>query len=296
MFILKNALLELAIHPSGAELQKISAVQKHLEFMWDGNPEIWAGHAPNLFPIVGALKEDTFTFEYKNYTLPKHGFVRRNPNFTVENQSDQHLALKLTSSEATLKNYPFHFEYLVSYKLVDNQITVTYTVKNTGQKIMYFSVGGHPAFKCPLYPNEVYSDYSLEFEKAEHSLTHLINMSNGLLNLQTEPVFKSPKSIALHEHIFDQDALVFKDLKSDKITLNSKTHGEILTLSFTDFPFLGIWAKSKANFVCIEPWQGVADSENSNQILQDKEGIVALDNHKTYSASYTIEIHKAHLA
>lgn len=296
MFILKNALLELAIHSTGAELQKITSLQKNLEFMWDGNPEIWAGQAPHLFPIVGALKEAIFIYENKQYTLPKHGFARRSDAFTVEEKNDEHLTLKLVASEDTLKNYPFKFEFLVSYELLDNQIKITYTVVNRDDKVMYFSVGGHPAFKCPLYPEEVYSDYSLLFEHPETSETHLLDLQTGLLNSQTEPVFKKTDAIALHEHLFDNDALVFKDLKSNKITLTSKTHGEILNVSFTDFHFLGIWAKPKAKFVCIEPWQGVADSENSTQLLKDKEGIVALDNTKSYSASYTIEIHKTHLA
>jgi len=295
MFSLKNSLLELSINPIGAELQKISAVQNPLEFMWDGNPEIWASHAPNLFPIVGALKDNTYTYKNQTYALPKHGFVRHNPGFEVAHQSEQKLSLKLTTSEASLKNYPFQFEFVVSYELVDNAIKITYTVKNTDDKTLYFSVGGHPAFKCPLYPDEAYSDYTLEFDRAENALTHLINMDNGLLNLQTAPVFNTPHSINLHERLFEKDALVFKNLNSDTITLTSKIHGKILTVYFSDFPFLGIWAKPKANYVCIEPWQGVADSENSNQLLTEKEGIVALDNHKTYSASYTIEIHKAHL-
>lgn len=296
MFSLKNALLELAIHPTGAELQKIFAVKNNMEFMWDGNPEFWTGHAPNLFPIVGALKENTFFYDNKSYTLPKHGFVRHNTSFLVEEKSDQQLTLKLVSSEETLKNYPFQFEYLVSYELLDNRIKITYTVKNKDEKTMYFSVGGHPAFKCPLNSDEVYSDYTLEFNQPENSVTHLINMENGLLNLDSKPIFSTPQTLNLHEHLFDKDALVFKDLKSDKITLTSKKYGEILNVSFPDFPFMGIWAKPKANFVCIEPWQGVADSENSTQLLKDKEGIVALDKSKIYSASYTIEIHKTHLA
>lgn len=97
------------------------------------------------------------------------------------------------------------------------------------------------------------------------------------------------------DHLFDKDALVFKDLKSRKITLESKKHGVILDFNFEDYPFLGIWAKPNANFVCIEPWQGLADSENSSQILKEKEGIVALEKNKTYNASYTIQIHESHL-
>lgn len=295
MYILKNSLLELAIHPLGAELQKITAVKNDLEFMWDGDPDIWSGHAPNLFPIVGELKDGTFIFENKAYHLPRHGFARHSNNFIVEEQHDNLLSLKLSYSEATLRNYPFKFDYFVTYALEQNQIKITYTVKNKDEKTIYFSVGGHPAFKCPVYPNETYEDYSLQFEHPDTSPTHLLNVDTGLFNSQTEAVFKTPGTIPLHAHLFDKDALVFKDLKSKNVALMSKNHGEILNFNFDGFPYLGIWAKPNANFVCIEPWQGLADSESSNQILKDKEGIVALEKNKTYKASYSIEIHESHL-
>lgn len=295
MYTLKNDLLKISIHPLGAELQKISAVKDGLEFMWDGDPEVWSSHAPNLFPIVGTLKDDVFFYNNTSYSLRRHGFARLSDAFTVEEKSDHHLIFKLKSSEETLQNYPFNFEFLVIYELVENQIKITYTIKNRDDKTIYFSVGGHPAFKCPLFPEENYNDYALRFERYENSETHLLNLKTGLFNLQTEPVFNTPTTIALHDHLFDKDALVFKDLKSNQVTLNSKNHGDILSVYFEDFPFLGIWAKPKANFVCIEPWQGLADSENSTQILIDKEGIVALANNKTYSASYSIEIHKRHI-
>lgn len=295
MFTLKNALLKICIHPEGAELQKISAVKNAKEFMWDGNPDIWASHAPNLFPIVGELKEGTFLYENKSYHLSRHGFARHSDDFVLSDNSENHLTFTLEYSEETLLIYPFRFEYSVTYELVANSVKITYTVKNEDDKTIYFCLGGHPAFKCPVYPDENYEDYSLQFEHPETSRTHLLNLNTGLFTGQTETVFKTPHTIQLNYHLFDKDALVFKDLKSRKVSLESKKHGEILNLKFEDFPFLGIWAKPNADFVCIEPWQGLADSEDSNQILKDKEGIIALKENKTYSASYTIEIHERHL-
>lgn len=296
MFILKNSLLEISIHSVGAELQKISAVNNALQFMWDGNPEVWSGHAPNLFPIVGELKDGKYLYDSKSYNLSRHGFARHSHGFVLSDKSDSRLTFTLEYSEKTLLVYPFKFKYSVTYELVANAIHITYTVKNSDDKNIYFCLGGHPAFKCPVYPNETYEDYSLQFEHPETSQTHLLNLKTGLFTSDTEAVFDTPNSIALNYHLFDKDALVFKDLKSRKVTLKSKKHGEILSFNFEDFPFLGIWAKPKANFVCIEPWQGLADSEDSNQILKQKEGIVALEENQTYSATYTIEIHESHLA
>ncbi len=295
MFTLKNALLKISVHPEGAELRKICAIKNAHEFMWNGNPEIWSSHAPNLFPIVGGLKDGQFFYDEKSYKLPKHGLVRHCDDFVLTYKSDKHLTFTLEYSEETLLIYPFKFEYSVTYELVENALKITYTIQNVDDKTIYFCLGGHPAFKCPVYADENYDDYSLKFEHPETSKTHLLNLDSGLFTGQTEAAFNTPKTIDLNYHLFDKDALVFKDLKSRKVTLQSKKYGEILNVKFEDFPFLGIWAKPNANFVCIEPWQGLADSEDSNQILKDKEGIVTLDKNNTYIASYTIEIHESHL-
>lgn len=295
MFNLKNDLLEISIHPLGAELQKITSTKFATEFMWDGDPDVWRGHSPNLFPIVGALKNNEYVYENTIYHLSRHGFVRHDHIFSIADKTEHQITFKLEDSEDTYEIYPFRFMFLISYALEANTIKISYTVKNTDDKKIYFSVGGHPAFKCPLFEDERYDDYSLHFEHPENSQTHLLNLETGLFTGQTEPVFHSPQNIPLRHDLFDKDALVFKDLKSDEVSLKSNNHGEILKMTFKDFPYLGIWAKPKGNFVCIEPWQGLADSEDTNQIFKDKEGIVALDAGKEYTASYHIEIHKSHL-
>lgn len=295
MHTLKNNKLEIAVKKTGAELCKITSVKNKTDFMWHADPEVWGSFAPNLFPIIGALKDDTYFFENKTYTLPKHGFVRHNDAITLHKQTENSLTFKLTSNEDLLKNYPFQFEFLMTYTLTDNAIEVKHTIKNKDSKTMYFSVGGHPAFKCPVYENEDYEDYFLEFEHDETSKKHLINMENGLISSKTESVFNNTKKLPLTHDLFNADALVFKDLKSRKITLKSNKNGDILSVNYPDFPFMGIWAKPNGNYVCIEPWLGIADSETTNQNLKDKEGILSLDANKTFTAAYTIEIHNSHL-
>lgn len=295
MHTLKNNKLEIAVKKTGAELCKITSVKNKTDFMWHADPEVWGSFAPNLFPIIGALKDDTYFFENKTYTLPKHGFVRHNDAITLHKQTENSLTFKLTSNEDLLKNYPFQFEFLMTYTLTDNAIEVKHTIKNKDSKTMYFSVGGHPAFKCPVYENEDYEDYFLEFEHDETSKKHLINMENGLISSKTESVFNNTKKLPLTHDLFNADALVFKDLKSRKITLKSNKNGDILSVNYPDFPFMGIWAKPNGNYVCIEPWLGIADSETTNQNLKDKEGILSLDVNKTFEAAYTIEIHNSHL-
>ncbi len=132
-------------------------------------------------------------------------------------------------------------------------------------------------------------------EKTENSGSYLINMSNGLLTNQTKPIFDNNTTVNLRGDLFNEDALVFKDLKSRKVTLKHQDKGSVLSVTFKDFPFLGIWAKPDAPYVCIEPWLGIADSETTNQKIEDKEGIIALDAGKIFNASYSIEIEKRYL-
>jgi galactose mutarotase-like enzyme len=295
MFTLENNQLKIAVKKTGAELCKITSVKNDTEFMWNANPDVWGSYAPNLFPIIGALKNDIYLCETQIYKLPKHGFVRNNDAVVLHEQSSNSLTFKLAYNEDSLKVYPFKFEFYMTYKLNNNTIEVLHTVKNRDDKTMYFSVGGHPAFKCPVFENENYDDYFLEFEYAENSKTHLINMENGLISSKTKPLFNNSDKLPLAHDLFNEDALIFKDLKSKKVALKSKLHGAILTVSYNDFPYLGIWAKPTGNYVCIEPWLGIADNEATNQDFKTKEGILKLNVGDTFKASYSIEIHNSHL-
>ncbi|MDO6758965.1 aldose 1-epimerase family protein [Tamlana sp. 2_MG-2023] len=295
MFTLENDLLKIAVKKNGAELCQIQSTKHDTQFMWDANPDVWGSFAPNLFPIIGALKNGSYHFSGESYSLPKHGIIRNNTDIELHEQSKNSLTFKLIYNNDTLKVYPFKFEFYLTYTLKNSTITLTHSIKNVDSKTMYFSLGGHPAFKCPLNADEIYEDYQLEFEHEENSSTHLINMENGLISSETKPIFNASKTLALTHDLFNADALIFKDLKSKKVTLKSKNHGAILSVSYKDFPYLGIWAKPTGDYVCIEPWLGIADHENTNQDFKTKEGILQLELNKTFAASYTIEIDPKHL-
>lgn len=295
MFILENDKLRIAVKKEGAELCQINATKNNSTFMWHADPEVWGGYAPNLFPIIGALKNDSYTHKNISYKMQKHGFVRNNKAITLHKQTNNSLTFKLVSDDDLYKIYPFKFAFYITYILQYNCVTVLYEVKNCDTKTMYFSVGGHPAFKCPVYENENYNDYSLVFEHKENSETHLINLDTGLQTSETAAIFSNSNTIPLHYNLFNKDALIFKDLKSKKVSLQSKTHGDILTVKYDDYPYLGIWAKPNADYVCIEPWLGIADSEDSSQNLVEKEGIIALEPNSDFKSQYSITVHHKHL-
>ena len=292
MPFLENDLLKIEIKSKGAELCNIRSIKNNTEFVWEANPNVWGSHAPNLFPIIGAMKDDSYFYNGKKYNMPKHGFARHNKDFEVISNSNSEVTFQLKSNDELRAIYPFEFEFLITYELKDNELLIHHTVKNTDSKTIYFSLGGHPAFACPLFKDESYTDYFLEFEKEETSKSYLLNMATGLVSDKTKPVFDSPNTINLHGDLFNEDALIFKDLTSRQVALKHKQKGEILNVKFEGFPFLGIWAKPNAPYVCIEPWIGIADSESTNQQIKDKEGIVTLEPKKSFKATYSITLNR----
>lgn len=284
---LKNGQLHIEIAEKGAELRKITRTDLQQEYLWNADPAFWAKSSPVLFPIVGTLKENTYTFEGKNYTLSRHGFARDHV-FTIASQSDTQITFELTSSEDTLKVFPFHFRFSIIYTIDGPKLTVTYRVENTGNADMYFSVGAHPAFKVPLEDDLTYEDYYLSFNTTEH--TRLFPLSdNGLIETTPVPFLENTNRLDLKKPLFYKDALVFKNLSSNAITIKSdkKPHG--LTVQFDGFPFMGIWAAIDANFVCIEPWCGIADSVDATGDLKQKEGINKLSAAQTFERSWSVE-------
>jgi galactose mutarotase-like enzyme len=242
------------------------------------------------------MKNDSYIYNGKTYPMTKHGFIRHNDSFKITSQSDSEIIFSISSDNELYKMFPFQFKLDICYTLNENKLTVNHTVQNLDSKTMYFSLGGHPAFTCPLYKDENYSDYYLEFENRESSESYVLDIESGLVTDRTVPVIVEENKIKLRGDLFNNDALIFKDLKSRKITLKHKNKGSVLSMNYKDFPYLGIWAKPNANYVCIEPWLGIADSKTTNQNIEEKEGINQLESGSIFKASYTIEIDHRHLA
>jgi len=289
--IIKNKNFQVQIKNKGAELCSFKSLSSDLEYIWQADPEVWAAHAPNLFPVIGCLKDNAFFYNDKEYACPKHGFIRNNSNISVLEKTDNSMTFGLKFSEETLKVYPFEFEYKIKYILKENSLKVKHTIINHGDNTMLFSLGGHPGFTCPMHNDENYSDYYLEFEKPETAQSWRV-LANGLIGNETHPIFYEPTIIKLHPQIFKKDALVFKNLNSSKISLKSNKSKQVVSVEFKDFPYMGIWAKPNASYVCIEPWLGIADSIDSNRDFKDKEGLISLEAKKIFEASYRITINE----
>ncbi len=284
---IENNDISVEVSTLGAELQRITGKHTGLEYMWNADPAYWAKHAPLLFPIVGTLKANTYIYEGKEYHLPRHGFARE-MEFELYQQSGHSLTFRLTSNAVTLAKYPFPFELYVEYSIAGSSLNVSYRVVNTGEKPMYFSIGGHPAFKVPLFEGDAYNDYILEFNQVENAGRWLLD--NGLLETGTAPLLEDTDRLPLRKELFEADAIVLKQLKSTKVRLVQEETRKGFEFDFNGFPYLGIWAAKEADFVCIEPWCGIADSVDSNQQLVEKEGVNELNAGALFERSWKFAV------
>lgn len=288
--IIENNRFKISIQKKGAELCSVLSLNSEREFMWNANPNVWGSFAPVLFPIIGALKNGEFLYKEKLYTVPKHGFIRNNENLVFKHISENCIEYSLKFDEESLKSFPFKFEFFVRYILIENQITVEYEVINhDSEEEMYFSLGGHPAFKCPINEEESYDDYYLEFEEVENVSTWEV-LPNGLINSTTKSLIQNSNVLPLSRTLFENDALILKDLKSKRVSLKSKKSSTSISIEYTDFNYLGIWAKPGGQFVCIEPWLGISDSNTTDKDFTKKEGIIRLEANTDFKASYSIKI------
>ncbi len=287
MVTIENELLKVVIAPKGAELQSLYSKMTGLEYLWSGDPAFWSKRSPVLFPIVGSLKDNSYLFQGKTYSLPRHGFAR-DMEFEMEKQGGKEAIFLLRSNEETKKNYPFDFEFRIRYQLLGDELSTEYLIKNTGSGTMFFSVGGHPAFRLPIAPGTAYSDYFLKFEETE-DLNRWPISKEGLILPETIPVLEDSNTLMLNKSLFYQDALVFKYPTSSVISVLSKKTLHGIQFEMGEFPFLGIWAAKDADFICIEPWCGIADSENSTRRLEHKEGIEKAMPGNTFSRQWRVK-------
>lgn len=285
MITLENDYIKVSLTAKGAELQGLFSKETKLEYLWNANPKYWAKHSPVLFPIVGSLKNNSFIYQGKHYELPRHGFARDNV-FNFEKISESEGIFTLTQNADTLKTYPFYFELKLNYQLIDRKLKLTYEVKNTGTSELLFSIGAHPAFAVPNTPDTVYEDYYLSFN-ADEQLTFW-KLEDGLVANETKNIALNAHKLKLTHELFYNDALVFKNLQSNSISLLNTKNDNGLHFNFEEFPFFGIWAAPDAPFVCLEPWCGVADGVNHNQELSGKEGIIKLGAGKIWSRFWEV--------
>lgn len=292
-YILKNNELTLQIDEIGAELTSINDNKTQTQYLWNADSTYWKRHSPILFPIVGSLKNQSYTYNEQQFTMSQHGFAR-DLEFTVTSRTDTEIWLRLEATEETKKAYPFLFVLEIGYQLLERKITVMWKVINQDTSSMYFSIGGHPAFMCPLDDTGKQSDYFISFD-SERPIHYLLINEEGLAvkkSYDEQYVLNTNDGLlSIDSHLFDQDALIIENNQCHSVSLVDPKKNKFLTVDF-DASLFGLWSPAKKNapFICIEPWYGRCDSSDFNGTLEEREWGNKLDVGKQFNASYTITI------
>ena len=279
--------LTVTIKTQGAEINSVKN-KNGVEFIWEADKNVWPRHAPVLFPIVGRLKNDSYTFNGSSYKMSQHGFARDREFVCIHDEADK-LIFELKSDEQSLAVYPFEFVFRIIYRLHGNTLETTYQVKNPGNKTLFFSVGAHPGFRCPLLPDEKFEDYYLEFE---HDTLMQTSLENGLRSATTKITPLVGKKLFLSAELFNNDALVFENHQINHLSLVSSVTGHRISVESVNWPYYGIWSKKGCtSFVCLEPWFGITDDEESTGELDKKDGIIPLSPHSEFNCSFNLSFH-----
>lgn len=287
--ILKNDLAVVEIKKLGAEVVSFKKNENDCEYMWNGDEKYWSGKAPVLFPIVCAVNNGKIKVDGQMYKVGNHGFARKS-EFELVEESDTKAIYRLSYDENTLSMYPFKFNLYICYTLEENKLQIDYKVENVDNKEMYFQIGTHPGFNCPLDKNDKFENYYLQFECNETLERLFMNDANVLISGKSEVILENNNILPLTRELFKDGALVFRNMNSKKVVLRSKTSDKSVTLSYENLSYMGLWQAKDANFVCIEPWHGIADEDNFNGEFKEKEMIITLEQGTSFECSHTIEI------
>ena len=277
--------LTASVHALGAELCALADHTGH-PYLWPA-AVAWPRHAPNLFPIVGRLAGDMLRYKGKSYPLTQHGFARDMPFDWVARSADG-CTLALSDDAVTREKYPFPFRFEIAYAARGNSLTVTYTLVNTGIETLPASMGAHPAFRWPLQPELPKEAYSLVFDAEETA--PLCGVSGGLLTEADRPSPIKDRVLGLRPALFDDDALILPAPRSRSVHYTAE-RGPSLTLGWEGFSQLGLWSKPGGDFLCIEPWQGMASPTGFDGDFSEKPWLMLIAPGQKQSATMTVTVH-----
>ena len=285
---IKNETVSAVISTAGAEIKSFKRPDG-FEILWQGDPKYWAGQAPVLFPIVGALRNGKVKIKGDWYEMGRHGFARRQ-EFAITAQTESMVEMTLTANEASKAVYPFDFEFKVTYTCTDCGVETKFTVKNPGNETLPFVVGGHPAYNNPVTAEgEVFEDYNIEFEVDEEQCCPEIDLKECLIDFtKTTLELKNEKIIPLRHNLFYRDALVFENYKSKYVRLVSTKTGKGIEMDISQFPMLGIWScVNDGPYVALEPWVGCATLTTEGDDFEEKHNMVKLPAGEEVSYAFT---------
>ena len=290
---LESEAIRVEVDSFGAEVKSVKRRTDGQEYMWHGDPRYWGRTSPVLFPFVGAVRNKEYRCGGETYTMGQHGFAR-DMEFELESQEDGRLWFVLSSDEDTMAKYPFAFRLHVGYEVQGNELSVLWKVENTGDKPMYFSIGAHPAFLCPIHGEADKYGYGLRFGGLTDSIHHHGNTPEGLAVMEDEILPLQNGTVTFAPGFFDKCTYMVEGKQTGEVSLLDAAGSPYVTVTF-DAPLFAVWSPEgkEAPFVCIEPWYGRCDAVDFEGNLSERAYEYALAAGGTFDASYTIRCDQA---
>lgn len=283
-----NDSLTAKISKKGAEL--VSLKSNGIEYIWQGDPTYWKWHAPILFPFIGKLKHNQYSYKDKSYQMPKHGFAR-DCQFDLIEHTNEYAIFSLESNEETLKLYPFMFHLTVKYEIWGEGLRVHYNIQNLGEEEMIFALGSRPAFNLPLKEEHKFEDYYFSFLPSKCRIN--MPLEEQLVNWEQRTLGQTNTYLGINRELFSNHSLIYETRGFNAFTIETEDCPHNVTVAYKNIPYVSLWSPypEKAPFVCIEPWCGLVDTTDSTGRLEDKVGMNRLSAKEQFKTQYSIIVH-----
>lgn len=290
VYELSNGAVSVQVNSFGAELKSLKKLDTETEYLWKADPAYWKRTSPVLFPFVGALNRREYRTKGKTYSMTQHGFAR-DMEFELSSQTEDEIWFVLKSNEETYGKYPYEFILKLGYRLLADGVEVCWKVENPGKEELPFSIGGHPAFNCPIKEGTKQTDYLIRFDGKDEIVNSKINCENALATDKKEIYELKDGYLPVTEHLFDNDALVIENSQAKEVSLCTPDGTPYLTVTM-EAPLFGIWSPPGKNapFICIEPWYGRSDAEGFEGELKEREWGNLVMPGGVWEASYQIRV------
>ena len=291
IYEIKSGNISAKFDSVGAQMKSLQKDGK--EYIWQGSPEFWDDSAPLLFPVVGRLKDGVLTIDGKDYAMPMHGFAR-STDMPVLEQTESSITFLLESDEETKKVYPWEFRFTVTFAIEGETLATRFTIENKDEKKMFFGLGGHPGFHLPMEDGAAYDDYLLKFEKEEPLYSNHIDMvAIEICAEKKDLVLDGGNILPVSRSLFDNEAMIFEDIKSRYVDLVHKDSGKGVRFAYGNFPILAFWsttAPKEGPFICMEPWYGMGYRDNEDSKVENKYGLQILKSAEVFKDEFSITI------
>lgn len=289
---IENSLISAGIDTMGAQLVSLKDGDG-TEYIWQRDPEVWKNCSPILFPIVGNLRNGVTLIDGRERAIEKHGPCK-SLEFQLLSSGNGEAVFGLTHESFPEGGYPYRFQLKVRYRLVGKNLTAVLEVENRDDRDIWYCLGFHTGFRCPLEDGEAFEDYYLEFPEVQEHGYRRYDLEKLEFDMSREYPFPGGdgRRIDLNRELFVHDAFWFDRPSSRMVILKSRTGEKGVEVDYRDFDTVAFWTvpSDRGRFLCIEPWNGSAVCSDEDDEFTHKNHIRKLEKGKTAAYSMTVSL------